>query len=83
MRTELVRGEVVIEQLVDDDGKLIRWRRMAFTVPVAVLGGVATSMTFRLDLPGDEAKEVVTEPWNDIVRQMGAIRGERGDGDEN
>lgn len=34
-RIQLIHGEVVIEQELDDDGRAGRWRRLILTIPLA------------------------------------------------
>lgn len=68
----LVRGEVVVEQEFDADGRPGRWRRMAITVPMYVAGGSTSSVTLNVDLSDGRAADVSgAATWADVMQQMG------------
>lgn len=68
----LIRGEVVVEQEFDADGRPGRWRRMAITVPMYVAGGITSSVTLNVDLPDGRAADVAApDTWADVIQQMG------------
>ena len=70
--TRLIRGEVVIEQEFDADGRPGRWRRMAITVPMYADGGITSSVTLSVDLPDGRASATAApDTWAEVVQQMG------------
>lgn len=68
--TRLIRGEVVVEQEFDADGRPGRWQRMTITVPIQLFGSITTSVTLDVEFP-DGPGVVAPDTWAGVVQQMG------------
>lgn len=75
----LIRGEVVVEQEFDADGRPGRWQRMAITVPL-IVSGITTSVTLDVEFP-DGRGVAAPDTWAGVVQQMGgSLPGGRDEG---
>ena len=56
---KLLHGYAVVEQEVDGDGRLLRWRQLTVTLPM----GSGMSMSFNVDFVNYQRLKSLACPW--------------------